>query len=91
MPHSVSARKRVRQNEKRNLRNRTIKSELKSMAKRVLALAESGDAAAAAESLRAAQARLDKAAQKGILHRNTVSRRKSLLARRVAAQAGRKA
>ena len=84
MPNTAQARKRLRQAETRNLHNRSVKSELKTYTKKVLAAVEQGDAAAAAEQFRLTQAKLDKAVKKGVLHKNTVSRRKSLLARKVA-------
>ncbi len=85
MPHSKSARKRLRQNQKRNLRNRMVKSEVKTYMKRVQAAVDSGNAEQAREVMRETQARLDKAVRKGVLHKNTVSRRKSQLALKVAA------
>ena len=84
MPNSKQAIKRLRQAERRNLRNRMAKSEIKTYTKKVLQALEEGNSQSAAEFLRIAQAKLDKAAKKGILHKNTVSRRKSLLASKVA-------
>ena len=84
MPNSKQAIKRLRQAARRNLRNRIVKSEIKTYTKKVLAAVESGNAQTAGEFLRVAQAKLDKAVQKGVLHKNTVSRRKSLLASKVA-------
>jgi small subunit ribosomal protein S20 len=77
--------KRNRQNVVRHARNQSIRSELKTRAKKALAAAESGDATAAREELRLAQQRIDTAAAKGAMHRRTAARRKSSLTRRVSA------
>jgi len=85
MPNTAQARKRLRQDQERNLRNRAASSEIKTLTKRVFAAVESGDASAAQTELKGVQARLDKAAKKGVMHKKTVDRRKSRLARAVAA------
>jgi small subunit ribosomal protein S20 len=72
--------KRNRQNPPRELRNKAVRSRLKSEAKAVRQAA-GGDAEAAGEQLRAASRSLDKAASKGAIHRRTAARRKSKLAR----------
>ncbi len=84
MPNSKQAKKRLVQAKTRNLRNRMVKSEIKTFSKKVRDAVEAGDADAARELLRKTHAKLDKAAKKGVLHRNTVDRRKSLLGRKVA-------
>jgi small subunit ribosomal protein S20 len=73
--------KRVRQNERRRLRNRALRSKIRGAIK--LARAAEGDsrAATAREAIRA----LDKAVSKGVIHRNTAARKKSALARRLVA------
>jgi small subunit ribosomal protein S20 len=72
--------KRNRQNEKRRARNRRIRSELATRTKvAVTAVEESSDAD---EKVKAAIKRIDKAAQKGILHKNTAARKKSRLLKR---------
>ena len=77
-----SQMKRNRQNEKRRLRNRTVRSEMATRSKAALAAADGAeDAQEAAEALRMAVKRIDKAAAKGVIHRNTASRRKSRLVR----------
>jgi len=76
--------KRNRQNEKRRVRNKTVRSELRTRTKSAVAAAESG-AENAAEAERLAMKRIDKAAQKGVIHKNAAARRKSRLAKRVAA------
>jgi small subunit ribosomal protein S20 len=73
--------KRNRQNEKRRARNRRIRSELATRTKvAVTAVEESSDDAD--EKVKAAIKRIDKAAQKGILHKNTAARKKSRLLKR---------
>ncbi|MGE3164348.1 MAG: 30S ribosomal protein S20 [Planctomycetota bacterium] len=84
MANTMQAAKRHRQNQKRNLRNRMAKSEIKTYTKKLLSAVEQKDGTTAQNLLRLTQAKLDKAAKRGILHHNTVARRKSLLHRRVA-------
>ena len=84
MPTTKQGAKRLRQAKERNLRNRMVKSELKTFTRKVMEALEAKDTPAAQELLRKTHAKLDRAAQKGILHRNTVNRRKSLLSRKVA-------
>ena len=74
--------KRNRQNEKRRLRNKAVRSELKTRIKTAVATAEAG-AENSTESLRLAVKKLDKAAQKGIIHKNQAARRKSRLMKRI--------
>ncbi|MGH9292979.1 MAG: 30S ribosomal protein S20 [Acidimicrobiales bacterium] len=75
--------KRDRQNLKRRERNKAVRSELKTRSKGALSAAESGAEDAAAR-LRLAIKRIDKAAAKGVIHRNQEARRKSRLVRGVA-------
>jgi small subunit ribosomal protein S20 len=72
--------KRNRQNEKRRLRNRAVRAELRTREKAAQAAAGSDRED---ETLRLAIKRIDMAAQKGVLHRNTAARRKSRLVARV--------
>jgi small subunit ribosomal protein S20 len=72
-----SAKKRLRQNIKQNLRNRDCRSALKTQIKKFLGVAKEGKVQAAEEELRLTVKKLDKAAAKGILHKNTASRKKS--------------
>ena len=83
MANTKSAMKRIRQSEKRRVRNRTIRSQVRTAVK--TARGAGGDAlrTAVAEAIRA----LDKAVTKGVVHRNTAARKKSALARRLAAAA----
>ncbi len=72
--------KRNRQNEKRRLRNRAVRSELRTREKAAMAAAGSDTQE---ETLRLAVKRIDRAAQKGVLHKNTAARQKSRLIARV--------
>jgi small subunit ribosomal protein S20 len=74
--------KRNRQNEERRLRNKDVKSELKTAVRRFREAADSGDAAAADTALRSASKLLDKAASKGVVHRNQAANRKAAMAHR---------
>lgn len=79
MAHSLSQKKRNRQNVVRHERNKAIKSEIKTRIRRALAAAESGDADAADAAVKDAQQRIDRAVSKGVIHANTAARRKSRL------------
>lgn len=83
MANIKSQIKRNRQNEKARLRNKMVRSEIKTRTKRALDAAERGDADAARQALQAAQARIDSAATRGVLHASTAARRKSKLAKQV--------
>lgn len=79
MANHKSAIKRAKQNEKRRLRNKAVKTETKNAVKKVrLAVAEN-EKDAAVEQLNAAKTVIAKAAKKGVLHRNTASRKISRL------------
>ena len=76
--------KRNRQNEKRRMRNRTVRSEINTRTKAALAATDDEtDDETAAETLRLAVRRIDNAATKGVIHKNTAARRKSRLVREV--------
>ena len=81
MANTKSAMKRMRQNERRRLRNRTVRSRVRTLIK----AARAADGAAASPVILEAIRALDKATSKGVLHPNTVARKKSALARRLAA------
>jgi small subunit ribosomal protein S20 len=81
--HSLSAKKRVRQNIKRNARNRHRKEVLKTEVKAFTTALGGGDAAKAEAELRKVTARLDKIAVKGTIHKNTAARRRSRLTKRL--------
>ena len=75
--------KRNRQNEKRRLRNKAVRSELRTRTKNAVVAAEAGSEDSV-EALRLALKRIDKAAAKGVIHKNQAANRKSRLMRRIA-------
>jgi small subunit ribosomal protein S20 len=75
--------KRNRTNEKARLRNKAVRAEVRTRVKNAVAAAEAG-AEDAAATQREAMKKIDKAATKGVIHRNAASRRKSRLAKRLA-------
>ena len=79
MPNHKSAEKRVRQNEKRREVNRGNRSRLRTGIKKLRAAMESGDAGSAQGLLPETVSLIDKAVQKGVLHRNAAARYKSRL------------
>ncbi|MFQ5712902.1 MAG: 30S ribosomal protein S20 [Candidatus Scalinduaceae bacterium] len=81
MPTSKSAKKRVRQNAVRRMRNRGDKSALKTQIKRLVSAVESKNFEEAEKHLSLTTKGLDKLASKNIIHKNTASRKKSRLAR----------
>ena len=87
MPNHKSAEKRVRQNEKRNEINRGNRGRLRTGIKKLRAALESGETGAAQELLPGTVSLIDKAVQKGVLHRNAAARYKSRLTVR-ASQSG---
>lgn len=87
MPHTKSAEKRLRQNEKRRLRNRATMKTLRGQVKKFLATAKDGSPEAKAAEFKAAIRKLDKAAAKRVIHPNAAARKKSQLARKLAATA----
>lgn len=91
MPHTPSAYKRMRQFAKRNLYNRVVKSVVKTALHKFDVAAKAGDPAKTKAALIEAIGQLDKARLKGVLHRNTVARRKSALMRQANKPAEKKA
>lgn len=87
MANIKSQIKRNRQNEKRRLRNRAVRSEINTRTKAAIDAAEHGHETAD-ESLRLAVKRIDKAVAKGVIHKNTAARRKSRLIREVRGRSG---
>jgi len=83
LANHASAIKRHRQSEKRRQRNASVKSSLRTAVKKVKEAVETGKADEAKASLRNAITELDKAASKGVLHRNNAARRVSRLSRLV--------
>lgn len=84
MPNIESAKRRVRTEEKANLRNRVIKSELKTVAKKFSAAVSAGDKEAAAVLSKEYTGALDSAALKGVLHRNNADRKKAQISKALA-------
>lgn len=83
MAHSRSAKKRVLIAERNRERNQAVKSRVKTMVKKVLAAVEVKEVEAANAALSVAYKELDKAVTKGIIKRNTASRKKARLAAKV--------
>lgn len=86
MPNTKSAAKRLRQDKALNIKNRAVKSEVKTYMKRVISAAEAGDIEKAEAEFRMAAKKLDKASAKNIIHKNTASRQKSRLQRIIKSQ-----
>lgn len=91
MAHSLSAKKRIRQNEKRRARNRWQLRTMRGALKDFLDKLAHGSAADAQTSFRAVSKALDKSAAKGTIHKNQAARRKSRLSKRLKAKVGAKA
>ena len=85
MANTASAKKATRKIARRTEVNKTRRSRVRNHVRKVEEAIASGDQAAAAEALKQAQPELMRAATKGVLHRNTASRKVSRLARRVKA------
>ncbi|MCU1378276.1 MAG: ribosomal protein [Acidimicrobiales bacterium] len=83
MANIKSQIKRNLQNEKARLRNKAVRSELKTRVKVAVTSAEAGDENTP-EALRLAVKRIDKAAAKGVIHKNAAARKKSRLVKRIA-------
>jgi small subunit ribosomal protein S20 len=76
--------KRIRTNEAARVRNKGVKSSVKTAVRSFREAADSGDAAKATELLRAASRKLDKAVSKGVIHANQAANKKSAMAKKVA-------
>ena len=83
MPIMKSAKKRLRQNIQQNLRNRTHRSALRTQMKKFSSALKKGNTQAATEELRLTVKKLDTCAAEGILHKNTASRKKSRLTKKL--------
>jgi len=83
MPSHKSALKRVKQTEKRTLRNKSIKTSLKTIMKEAEDALEGGENDKIRETFAVASPAIDKAASKGVMHKNTAARKKSRLAKKV--------
>jgi small subunit ribosomal protein S20 len=80
--------KRIKTNEKARLRNKSVKSSLKTAIRKYRAAADAGDVDTAATLMRDASKALDKAASKGVIHANQAANRKSAMAKKVAQLSG---
>ena len=83
MAHSLSSKKRVRQNIKRRAINRWRKAKVKDVVRVFETAVASGSADKASEQLKAVYKSLDQVAAKGTIHKNTAARKKSRLAKRL--------
>ena len=83
MANHRSAEKRARQNEKRRLRNKAVRTRVKHVTKNVRSLSGEGSKEAALAKLNTAQSMIDKAAKKGVIHKNTAARKISRLSKLV--------
>ena len=86
MAHSLSAKKRIRQNEKARARNRWRKRAMRDSVKDLLDKVVHGSVDESQDALKKACALIDKTAQKGVIHRNAAARYKSRLNARVKAK-----
>ena len=84
MANIKSQIKRNRQNEKARLRNKSVKSSLKTVIRKFNEASEAGNVESATALLRDASRQLDKAVSKGVIHKNQAANRKSAIAKRVA-------
>ncbi|MBH0238731.1 30S ribosomal protein S20 [Methylobrevis albus] len=85
MANTTSAKKATRKIERRTAQNKARRSRMRGFVRKVEEAIAGGDQAAAAEALKAAQPEIQRAASKGIVHKNTASRKVSRLAARVKA------
>ena len=83
MANIKSQKKRILTNEKARLRNKAVKSELKTHVRRVREAIAAGDKETATTALQSAGRKLDKAVSKGVIHANQAAQRKSKLAKQV--------
>ncbi|MDG2223767.1 MAG: 30S ribosomal protein S20 [Rubripirellula sp.] len=83
MPNTASAKKRLRQNEKKRLHNRSEKSKMRTQIRKLRDAVKAGDTDQVQSDYRAAQKSIDKAASKNLIHRNAAARTKSRLSKLV--------
>ncbi len=84
MPNTKTAKKAMRQSERRRVTNLKTKNKLKVAVKTVRKNIDAKNSATIAEDLKKAFSALDKAAKKGVIHKNTADRKKSRLAKAIA-------
>lgn len=87
MAHSLSAKKRIRQNVKRKIRNRNRAKAVKIQVRKVTDALKARDAGTAATELKAAVKLIDRVAAKGTIHKNAAARKKSRLQKKINALA----
>ena len=87
MANIKSQIKRVKTNEKRRQRNKSVRSAVRTAVRKFREAVEAGNTEEAAELQRAASRALDKAASKGVIHKNQAATRKSAMAKRVSSTA----
>ena len=85
MPNSTSAKKRLRQNEVRRARNRSVKSSVRTQLRKVRTAIDAGDIESSEKEFRTAVKKLDQAAAKNVIHANRAGRTKSRLAKAIKA------
>jgi len=83
MANTLSAKKRIRQSEKRRLRNKSYKSKMRTLTKKFVAAVNSGDLSAAEESFKTVSREILKISTKGVIHKNQAARRVSRLAKKL--------
>ena len=83
MANIKSQKKRILTNEKARVRNVAVRSEVKTLIRNVNTAVAAGDKEKAADALKAASRKLDKAVSKGFLHKNNAANRKSAIAKKV--------
>ncbi|MER5489929.1 30S ribosomal protein S20 [Streptomyces sp. LE64] len=88
MANIKSQIKRIKTNEKARLRNKAVKSSLKTAIRRTREAVAAGDVEKATAAQREASRKLDKAVSKGVIHKNQAANKKSALASQVAALKG---
>ena len=85
MPTSLSAKKRLRQNEARRVHNKSIKSNVRGQVRKVREAIEAGDAETIKKEFQLATKKLDQAAAKNVIHANKAARTKSRLSKAIKA------
>ncbi len=83
MANIKSQIKRVKTNEKRRMRNKSVRSSVRTAVRKFREAVEAGNTEEAAALQRAAARALDKAASKGVIHKNQAANRKSAMAKRI--------
>jgi len=89
MPNTISAKKRLRLNEKRRIINRPLRTMARTAVRRARELIAAADLSGAGEAVGRAYRTLDRAAKRGVIHHNNAARRKSRLMQRLNAAFGR--